>query len=1009
MRLKTNLKAYTILLILANVFSVSYPPKSTTDVQVNTTPGGMQRFPVAATLSNGNFAVTWESVQTTTDINAQIIDANLRKVGSEIAVLKTTTGEQNYPFVADVRGQNKFVVAWQDKTTGFMSFRLFDYTGVGLTNEIVVNTNKSMFVNDDTSIRVTTNSLGTLFFTWQTFSGGSDWNVRGRIYDPTGSPLTGDILLHPTSTADQSRPFVCTLKNDNYVLVYHNSAPGTYDIYFKIYDSTGQTVVTPDTVVNYNLPTDQYFPVCAGLADGGFVIAFVTKFWGVSYDLAFRIFDKNASPKHNSDIKINTVVTDWYVTVAALSTGGFVVAYPSLVGDVYYQVFAYDGTSVMPETRINVFTPNKQQAPYVASYSDNRFVISWDSEFQLNTVDKEVYTNLFTFVGDCKNLQAFSGKGDLNLINFGTLPGTTIRITQNPTNGAMTDSNKAALDNTTFYPIVGIYYTSMTSINDTFYYMNNKGDLPCKLDILMCYVSCKTCTVVGTSQANKCLTCLTAENYYPLSDDSTQCYKNTDTVSGYTFDATNSIFAKACYKSCSTCSGLGTSADNKCLTCFINGGYYPTSAGSTQCYLKTDTVPRFYWDASLNLFNACYTSCSTCTAKGDSTNNNCTACATNYYPTFDKASQCYLSTGVAPGYYFDKTSSTFLACYIGCNTCTGPATPTSNNCLSCKTSSYYYQIEDQPTECPLINATVTGHFFNVNKFSPCDISCSTCTTATECTTCNFTGGYYQAADNSAKCFDSKSQPIGYYFDSSKKVFEPCYSNCKTCTGYVDMYNQMCSTCKDGYFPTVDNPTNCYPGVKGPDGYYLNGTIFSKCYDACLTCSGPGTFANPNCLTCKDGANCNPCNDIAYLNQCIKSCPSDTAYDATNKTCYICLDIKKSLFNSNCVDSCPPGYYSSNGVCGTCTSNQQVVLDGKCVDKCPDGYTLDKTQTCQKVATTVQLCGDSCAEICTPDSCKNSGTCAIKFNKVTCTCTAGYIGQYCQYVSTTQLDFCKYNI
>jgi hypothetical protein len=435
-----------------------------------------------------------------------------------------------------------------------------------------------------------------------------------------------------------------------------------------------------------------------------------------------------------------------------------------------------------------------------------------------------------------------------------------------PNKGSLSNSNNDNLDNKTFYSKTDIYYKTTTTSDDYFYYIASNGDIPCKVDLLICYNSCGSCTSKGTSDGHKCLTC--RDTYYPLSDNNSQCYSLANQPSGY------------------------------------------------------------YFDKSASAFNHCYKTCNTCTMQGDDTNNNCASCISGYSPLPENITQCVLSSSIP----------------ISKGTCdpTGP-----NNCVNC----------------------------------------------------NYNDRYYPLTDDKSLCYRDIAQVPYYYFDDIKKNFQKCYSSCKTCTGYKDIYEQLCIQCKDNFYSLIDKSSNCFGSEQSVDGYYFDSTnnMFNKCYTTCLTCSGPGTFANPNCLTCKVGQSCDPCNNIIYNNQCITTCPTNTVYDEVNNTCYQCKDRQFYSLNGSCLEMCPPNYYSSDFTCLTCQSNNKLVFKGNCVDTCPEGYIQNSEGTCINRINQNPTCTDSsCIQsLCTNDTCESGGVCSIQYNKIICTCTSTFTGQYCQ--------------
>jgi hypothetical protein len=547
MKLNLNLKAIIFLIGILQTFSVKYEPVLQADVLVNTEISKDQSYPSITVLSNGNFVIIWDAEHADHDIVAQVFD-DLKKVGDEIKV-KETTGNQTMSFVVDLKTKNRMVFLWQDKSSGNISFKMYNYHQKPVNDETIVNSIKSLFELDDANIRVAVSPNGNFFITWQIENSYSDWDVRGRLYDPDGKPLTDDFRVSEANGKDQSRASVCTLTNGNFVVAFHGNQGADFDIYYKIYSPMLTTVIFEETVLSAE--ADQTYPYCTGLTDGGFVIAYTTRNRNNKIDQAFMIFNQDGKVRTPQKI-INIVNADPSISIASLPTDGFAVTYSGIDGNIYYQVFAYDSETVFPEIRLNKSVGNINRLPVISAYGNNDFVIAWEFEYHNDGIRKGIYTNIVRYAGgDCVDLKIFATLVSPNqLYPFQSLPNDFVRITKKPSSGKLIDYSGNELDNQAFYSKGNIYYKTDSNSSDYFYYVNNAGDRPCKVDIAVCYASCQSCTQVGTPQRHNCVGCI--ESYYPLNDNYTQCYKNTEIITGYAFDLSSSLFKKSDISSTST-------------------------------------------------------------------------------------------------------------------------------------------------------------------------------------------------------------------------------------------------------------------------------------------------------------------------------------------------------------------------------------------------------------------------------------------------------------------------
>lgn len=114
-----NTDALTDLDVYVQVFAIGGTPiPITTVIQVNLTDTDYQKSPTITTLPNGGFVVSWvdfSGIGLDGDgaIKLQAFDANGDRVGSEITVNTTTTGDQIDPSVAALP-DGRVAVSWTD-------------------------------------------------------------------------------------------------------------------------------------------------------------------------------------------------------------------------------------------------------------------------------------------------------------------------------------------------------------------------------------------------------------------------------------------------------------------------------------------------------------------------------------------------------------------------------------------------------------------------------------------------------------------------------------------------------------------------------------------------------------------------------------------------------------------------------------------------------------------------------------------------------------------------------
>jgi surface protein len=154
--------------------------------------------------------------------------------------------------------------------------------------------------------------------------------------------------------------------------------------------------------------------------------------------------------------------------------------------------------------------------------------------------------------------------------------------------------------------------------------------------------------------------------------------------------------------------------------------------------------------------NICYASCPNGTHLID--NNLCETdlVCDNYYNY--EQNDCL--DEIPLGYYLNDTSKkTIDKCYIRCNNCTLDSM-LNNLCISCNNSAgYFAKLNDTPNDIIFVN-----------------------------------------------CFTEEEIGSGYYLDTIKNIYFPCYFTCKSCDGKGNSDNHQCSECYSNY--TLING-NCY--------------------------------------------------------------------------------------------------------------------------------------------------------------------------------------------------------
>lgn len=290
--------------------------------------------------------------------------------GTEYSVIGSLPGDQVNPDVA-VSTNGGFVV-WQDNVTDGdswgISARRLDTTLSGTLGTFRVNVTGAGSQENPRVVMLKNNGA---VFVWQGGTPGLNQHIYTRFLTASNTFLTtNDILVNTFTNNFQVTPAVAVLNNSNVVVVWssYNQAKtnSMLDVFAQILSPSGQKVGT-NFLVNQFTSYNQHTPTIAALSGGGFVVAWVSEQERQVY-----------------------AVSSTSNTAAALQAANT----PSV--DIYARVFNASGTATNNEFRIN--TDNNPCAnPSIAAAMDGSFLITWTARNMANLNNGlDIYGRTFT-------------------------------------------------------------------------------------------------------------------------------------------------------------------------------------------------------------------------------------------------------------------------------------------------------------------------------------------------------------------------------------------------------------------------------------------------------------------------------------------------------------------------------------------------------------------------------------------------------------------------------------
>lgn len=259
-------------------------------------------------------------------------------------------------------------IAAETDDPGFGSDKTAEYSldgGAHFFPATIENPSGLVLVNTTTFREQVTPVIATLagggsVVAWASFSNdGSGFGIFARRTDAQGAPAGGEFQVNTFVTLDQSQPALAALADGGFVIAWSsvNEDGSSFAVVAQRYDSDGARAGGPFRV-NDHVPNAQLRPAIAGLADGGFVVAWQS-LDQLGAGTGYHIFSKRYDAQG-----------------AAVPPPGGCVA----------------GNC---ETRVDDVSRGNQTDPAVTSVGPGGFVITWTGEGSGQDADDEVYGRMF--------------------------------------------------------------------------------------------------------------------------------------------------------------------------------------------------------------------------------------------------------------------------------------------------------------------------------------------------------------------------------------------------------------------------------------------------------------------------------------------------------------------------------------------------------------------------------------------------------------------------------------
>lgn len=322
----------------------------------------------------------------------QFSNARLQ-IGADVLVNTNTTGNQSQSSVASL-ADGGYVVTWTDSSSVTLFAEIyaqrFDAFGQKTGGEFKVNTTTA---GNQSLPQVTGLADGGFVVVWQ----GPDVANNGifaQRYDGSGAALGLEFQVNTTTALSQVAPMAFALADGGFVVVWVSPDGSNDGVFLRRYDAFGTGGI--ETAVNNVTTGQQDGPSATLLSNGTYVVVFDGPDAGGDGIYA-RLFNDDGPLLNAFAVNVTTANEQIDPDVASLANGGFVVTWRSdfqdgSVSGVFARVFDNGGIALSDEIGVNQFTLLNQSNSSVAGLKNGGFVVTWESTYQ---DDATFYTGVY--------------------------------------------------------------------------------------------------------------------------------------------------------------------------------------------------------------------------------------------------------------------------------------------------------------------------------------------------------------------------------------------------------------------------------------------------------------------------------------------------------------------------------------------------------------------------------------------------------------------------------------